>query len=197
VVIGEHDFLHAFYGTDARVQTLLLGAALALAAVFGKLPAAPRRWTNAVGWVGAGTLAVAFVTYDNASSFNTRGGLTLVGIAAVALLFGVVCAPGTGLARGLSTPVPVAIGRISYGLYLWHYPVFLCLTRDDTGLTVWATGWSFWPLLALRLVVTFALATASFVLVERPFLRIKRRFERLADRPGAAVVLAPGVTVAQ
>lgn len=196
-VIGESDPLHAFYGTDARVQTLLLGAALGLAAVFGRLPTGEQRWTARAGWVGAGALVVAFVTYDNTSTFNTRGGLTLVAIAATALVFGVVCAPHTLLGRMLGSPVPVAVGRISYGLYLWHYPVFLAFTRDDTGLTVWATGLSFWPLLAVRLVLTFALAAASFAIVERPFLRIKRRFERLAEQPGAAVVLAPGMTVPQ
>ncbi len=196
-VIGETDPLHAFYGTDARVQTLLMGAALGLAAVFGKLPTGERRWTAAIGWIGAGALVAAFATYDNSSTFNTRGGLTLVGIAAVALVFGVVCAPTSPMAGALGSKVPVAIGRISYGLYLWHYPVFLTLTRDDGGLTVWATGWSFWPLLAVRLVVTFALAAASFSLVERPFLRLKRRFERLEDTPGSGVVLAPGVTVPQ
>jgi hypothetical protein len=56
---------------------------------------------------------------------------------------------------------------ISYGVYLFHWPIFLWLTPDRTGLPAV-------PLLALRLAVTLTLATASFVLVEQPILRGER-----------------------
>ena len=70
-----------------------------------------------------------------------------------------------------------AIGRISYGLYLWHLPLFLVIDAERTGL-------SFWPLLAVRFAATFAAAGASYVLVERPALRWKRRFEHVpSGRP--------------
>ena len=58
----------------------------------------------------------------------------------------------------------VYIGRISYGVYLYHWPVYLWLDQSRTGLDGW-------PLLALRLAVTFTLAILSYHLIERPIMR--------------------------
>ena len=55
------------------------------------------------------------------------------------------------------------LGTISYGAYLWHYPVFIYINTDQTGLD------GLW-LLALRFACTFALAALSYYLVERPVM---------------------------
>jgi len=65
------------------------------------------------------------------------------------------------LGRFLSLAPLRWVGRISYGLYLWHWPIFVWLSPDRTGLEGQR-------LLALRLVVTLAVSLASFFLVERP-----------------------------
>ena len=67
-------------------------------------------------------------------------------------------------------PLP-AIGLISYGLYLWHWPIFVWLSPDRTGLEGH-------KLLALRLVVSFAVAVVSFRLVERPIREQRFRWIR-------------------
>ncbi len=64
----------------------------------------------------------------------------------------------------------VALGRISYGLYLWHWPVFLVLNGGRLH-------WAFVPLTLVRLAASLVMAIASFFLVEQPFLRLKRRLE--------------------
>jgi len=186
---GRTSHFHSLYGTDVRAHGLLVGAALGLAAVFGMFPRPGRRWPSLVGALGGAYLVGAFALSDGGSAFDTRGGYALAGIAATSVIFWVVYAPSSLLARGLSSRVLVAIGRVSYGAYLWHLPVFYVLTQDRTGL-------SFWPLLVIRLGATFAIVATSFRLVERPALRWKRRFERRVDdgQPGAPVVLAPGVT---
>jgi peptidoglycan/LPS O-acetylase OafA/YrhL len=77
----------------------------------------------------------------------------------------------------------VRVGQISYGLYLWYWPVrslSLRLMPDPTPVTEIA----FWAL-------TFIAAVLSFYLVERPFLRLKKRFSRARQRP-AALVHLPG-----
>jgi hypothetical protein len=58
------------------------------------------------------------------------------------------------------------LGTISYGIYLWHWPVIVYLNGARTGLSTW-------PLDLLRVVITLALSTASYYLVERP-IRLAR-----------------------
>jgi lysophospholipase L1-like esterase len=53
------------------------------------------------------------------------------------------------------------LGRISYGLYIWHWPIFIWLDHARTGL-------SGYELFGLRVLVTFAVSVVSFHLVERP-----------------------------
>ena len=69
-------------------------------------------------------------------------------------------------ARGLAWGPLHFIGTISYGIYLWHWPVIVYLNGSRTGLSTW-------PLDLLRIVVTVALSTASYYLVERP-IRLAR-----------------------
>ena len=84
-----------------------------------------------------------------------------------------------GAVSRLAHAVPlVKIGQISYGLYLWHLPVFRRVALQDIDLSGPA-------LVALKFGLAFALAIASYVLVERPALRLKRRFQ---PKPMAAVV---------
>jgi len=65
------------------------------------------------------------------------------------------------LARVLSWRPLVAIGLISYGLYLWHWPVYVTMTPSRTGIDGDA-------LLALRIAVSVAIAVVSYILVEKP-----------------------------
>jgi peptidoglycan/LPS O-acetylase OafA/YrhL len=63
------------------------------------------------------------------------------------------------------------VGRLSYGIYLWHYPIFNVLGQKYTG-------WTGFRLVGTQLAATFAAAAASYYLVERPALRLKGRFGR-------------------
>jgi peptidoglycan/LPS O-acetylase OafA/YrhL len=67
----------------------------------------------------------------------------------------------------LSNPVARFIGRISYGVFLWHFVVLAVYTGGEVG----ATG--FWVTLAVVLPVTVAIALASYYLIERPALRLR------------------------
>ncbi len=65
------------------------------------------------------------------------------------------------VARLLAFRPLAALGLISYGVYLYHWPIFLWLSPERTGLSTA-------PLLVLRVACTLAVATASLVLLERP-----------------------------
>ena len=85
----------------------------------------------------------------------------MASLAASAVLLSVACAPRSPVAKLLSFPVITFVGRISYGMYLWHLPLFFFIDHARTGLSGWA-------LLVVRVIPTMVLAAASFFLVERP-----------------------------
>jgi hypothetical protein len=90
-----------------------------------------------------------------------EGGFLLCAVAATVLLADVRQVVPGPLARALSVRPLRFLGRISYGIYLWHWPVVVELTTVRTGLGVL-------PLDALRVGATLALATTSYYAVERP-----------------------------
>ena len=185
----------AYYGTDTRGASLLVGAALAVA-VAGRWPAAvtggvrlgSRAARAALGWaaaIGAGWLVWLVGHTDGADARLYRGGLLLVALAVAAVLAHVVLVPDGWSARVLSWRPLVLLGVISYGVYLWHWPVYVVVNAGRTG----RTGLD---LVALRCLVTLALAVASYLLVERPLRRLlsQARPWRLA---AAGVVAASAV----
>ena len=118
-------------------------------------------------------------------SFTYEGGLTLAAFCAAALVGGVTLAGSSLAAQFLSLGPIRYVGRISYGLYLWHWPIFLGLDRARTGLDGPA-------LFSLRLVVTVTVAVASFNLIEMPIRRgALRRSREMRIEAGviSAVVL--------
>jgi peptidoglycan/LPS O-acetylase OafA/YrhL len=193
----------AFLGTDTRSQCLFIGCALAVALVMlahrsheeGRLAkgelwrpstAAGQRLCGALGLVGAVVAVVMWVVTTSFSSFPYQGGFFVIGVAVAAVILSTVAAPHSIVPRLLSVTPIRYVGRISYGLYLWHWPVFIWLNHERTGLTGY-------PLFGLRVLVTFAISVASFHLVERP-IRMGTFFRQwrawVAVPAGAGLVLA-------
>jgi peptidoglycan/LPS O-acetylase OafA/YrhL len=161
VLYDGGDASRAYYGTDTRAQALLVGAALAV--LFMMRPAPRTRTAGAViqvlGLIGGTFLAWVVIAQSERWTTLYHGGFSLVAVASAAVIAG-------AMTRGpvrtvLAVPPLPAIGLISYGLYLWHWPIFVWLSPDRTGLDGHR-------LLALRLIVTFGVSIASYVLVERP-----------------------------
>ena len=98
-----------------------------------------------------------------------RGGMAVVALAVAVVIAHVALVPSGWSARLLSVPPLPALGRISYGVYLWHWPVFIAANADRTGLDGLA-------LFSVRCLVTVGIAGLSYVLVERPIrLRVRPR----------------------
>ncbi len=173
-----------YYNTATRAQALLVGAALAFA-ISWWTPAVRRLGSNlwgALAGVGCTGLVVLSATVTIGGSFTYEGGLTLAALSAAALVGGVTLA-GSSLAAQLLSLRPIRyIGRISYGLYLWHWPIFVGLDGARTGLHGPA-------LFIIRLVATFTVAVASFHLIEMPIRRGALRRSR-EMRIEAAVISA-------
>jgi peptidoglycan/LPS O-acetylase OafA/YrhL len=96
-------------------------------------------------------------------------GLLACSLASAVLIGGVVLGRPSLLVRTLEQPALVFVGKISYGLYLWHYVVFW-IVRDHTG------GWSQASRVPLELALAVGVAVASYYLLKLPIVRRKARF---------------------
>ncbi len=149
----------AYYATTTRVQALLVGAVLAvLVRRSGRRQVSGGRAFSLAGWVGGAVLAACFISpLSNEMMF--RGGFLLVAVASAMVILGIL--QGGTLASLLSWRPLVALGTISYGVYLWHWPVFLLLGADDSGGPGWMKQvWAF--------VLTVVVAAASYFCLEGP-----------------------------
>jgi peptidoglycan/LPS O-acetylase OafA/YrhL len=155
-----------YYGTDTRAHLLLVGSALG-AATAGVLALGARvsqRWLVVAGGAGALVLTTLFFTVDATDDWLYRGGYLAFGLL-VALLILAAGQPGRNPLAGLLGARPlVGLGLISYGVYLWHWPIFVWVDEANTGLDGVA-------LFALRSVLTLAVSLASYYLVEMPVRR--------------------------
>ena len=163
------DATRVYYGTDTRASGLLLGAALAVVwppqRVRGEpLRARARVGAEALGALGLAALPVLFARLNDYTPTLYRGGFLLTDAATLAVLVG-VAHPDTWVGRALGWAPLRWVGQRSYGLYLWHWPVFVLL-RPGVD---WPLGP--WPALLVHLALTFGLAAASYRWVEQPIRR--------------------------
>jgi peptidoglycan/LPS O-acetylase OafA/YrhL len=152
-----------YYGTDTRAQDILVGAVVGIL-LTGRRPAAGRRARTVWSWAACGAaamFAVEWAAINRSTSVPYRGGFLLADIMVAVVIAGVTLAPTGVPARVLSLRPLTFVGRISYGLYLWHWPIFLVLDNARTGLE----GYT---LFLLRFAVTFVVAVLSWYLVETP-----------------------------
>jgi peptidoglycan/LPS O-acetylase OafA/YrhL len=198
-VLGDqpvpHDPSRLYFGTDTHAFGLMAGAALAVVWT-AQPPTSPvpalRRVFNLLGAVALATVVWAFVEVSEFSHVLYRGGF-LAFCLAVAVLVAAAVYPGTLIERVMSLPPLQWIGDRSYGLYLWHWPVFLMLRP---GIDIGLTGL---PNAALRLLLTFGLAALTYRWVEAPFregqvLTRLRRHLRPGPLPAVTRAVAPLLT---
>ncbi|CAN5542628.1 acyltransferase family protein [soil metagenome] len=158
---GEHT--RTYYGTDTRAAAILLGVSLAaFLALRGPVRSLAARVALEVAAVaGVVLLALAWINADGRSDYLYDAGFLALAVAATAVIAGAAHPRPSVVGRALSFPPLRWVGLVSYGAYLWHWPVFVVLDDGSTSL-------SGWGLVAARLAVTFAIAAASYVLLERP-----------------------------
>ncbi len=154
-----------YYGTDTRAFELLIGAALAiLLARRRELSGLARRTLHGAGIASAIALGYWWTHISGTPGWMYRGGFVGASLLVAVIIASVSQVRSGPLGAVLSLRPVRWVGMISYGLYLWHWPVFVLVNDTDTGL-------SGNVLLALRVALTFAVATLSFYALERPIRR--------------------------
>ncbi|HEU5308193.1 MAG TPA: acyltransferase family protein [Acidimicrobiia bacterium] len=174
-----------YYGTDTRAQELLTGAVLAFVCVIAGRYSLRSPWRGIAGFTGLVALGWTFALFaivDDRTTWLYQGGLLLFSFA-VALVILAAIQPRGVLPDVLSLGPLRWLGKISYGLYLWHWPIYVAATSTRTGLD--GT-----PLLLLRLALTVAVSTASYYLVEAPIRHHTFRPRTLALTVPAVIAVA-------
>lgn len=166
VLAGHSSIDRIYYGTDTRAFALLIGAVLATVVPLSSTPSAAwrARELRAAGIVSVLVLGYLWHSANGSSVTLFRGQAQLAALAVAVVLASALKDPAGPLAQGLRLPALRGLGIISYGLYLWHWPIFLLLSAERTGETGVA-------LLCLRIAASITAATLSYVLVERPLRR--------------------------
>jgi peptidoglycan/LPS O-acetylase OafA/YrhL len=158
---GGRGLDEAYYGTECRAQALLVGCALAL--VLREVEARPAlcRCLSLLSYPAAAGAALIWASAGGPAPLMFSGGFLLSALCVAAAMAGIAVSRRNALRAVLSLPPLVGIGKISYGIYLWMYPITQLFNAADTG-------YSGLALARLRLVAILIMALASYFLVERP-----------------------------
>jgi peptidoglycan/LPS O-acetylase OafA/YrhL len=168
-----------YFGTDTRSAAILMGAALAC--VMGPEPIVPERSVRALDVGGGFALLIlgwAWVALDGQDPRLYRGGFWITELLCLVLIACGVAGKGSVIGRILAFRPLAYVGTISYGLYLWHWPIDCVLTPERVHVGPI-------PLFLLRTAATFAIAVPS-----HRFFESKIRANGLGVRFPVVVTLA-------
>ena len=185
-----------YFGTDTRAFSLLVGVVGAILYPMERLHAKVTLQQNmiysVVSLVSIATLITVMIYTSEYNTLLYRGGFLLVAILGLI----VIISSGkqhTLMSRLLSFKPVVFIGKISYSLYLWHFPVLVLTTP------VSEIGNPNIFFVILRIVLTFAVAIVSYVFVETPIRKLGFKnyinviFKKLKKRPGKSRKVYAGI----
>jgi peptidoglycan/LPS O-acetylase OafA/YrhL len=177
---GRHVYSRCYYGSDTRFDELLIGCAYALLAT----TRAPKEYPQAFRFLGVLSLFICGYIFSKGGEstfepFLLQGGYTVFALSVGSILF----ALQNGSLRSIRTLLEIAplrwLGRISYALYLYH--VFFTGIDGSDGFVALMLDSGKIPQLgfsngSIAIALGLILATLSYYCVERPFLKLKKRF---------------------
>ena len=164
----DADPSRAYFGTDSHIMGLLIGAALATIWRPGRLsstiPRSAQVLVTGIGVAMIATIAGFYLFVGEFTPWLYRGGFLALAVF-TAVLIAAATHPASPLGAILGVGVLRYLGRRSYGIYLWHWPIFM-VTRP--GIDV---PWSEPVAFVVRIAVTLVIAEISYRLVEMPIRR--------------------------
>lgn len=177
-----------YNATHTRAGELLIGAVAAVVAVHLRPGRRTAAWASGLGLLVLGLLVAGANLQQH---WLYRGGFLLVAVVSATTVVGLTGSHRVSRLVG-SRPF-TAVGRRSYGVYLYHWPLFLLLTPERVGVDGWA-------LFGVRLAATAAVTVCSYALLEQPVrrgrvLRGRRVLAGTVSLAAVAVAVAAVVAV--
>ena len=173
-----------YWGTDTHADGLLIGAAVAFFIDRAGVDRSPG-WLRPIASLSALALLAMLIAVPIAPSY-AYGVTALAALATAVVIVGALGRTCPLVTRVLETRALAGTGRVSYALYLWHFPIFHSL-----GVLKLPGDHAPWTDILLAWGLTVAAAGASYVLVERPALAYKDRFTWHRNPPPAVRSLPP------
>lgn len=171
----------AYMGTDTKAFEPLLGALAAIVLANPSVKEFLGRRHRLLAWVGVAVMVALFPFLDGPADFYYTWGALVFSLGALALIVGLTLAEGNGLWAKVLGWEPIAyLGRISYGLYLWHWPIAVWVIGDLAGFR--------WLRAGAVVVLTIIASVLSYHLLEMP-VRTRKWFTAGRSAVVAAVTL--------
>ena len=155
--------LRLYSSLPSRADSLIIGAALAYLWVGGYIPYRCPTAVSLAAWL---IFCWCVTQYTLTEPFFFEFGWTITAVCGALIIWGSLGAQGTAYGRVLSWPWLRGIGKVAYGLYLWHVLVFAAVRH-------WCGDESILLKTILAVGFTAAITAASWFLVERPMLAYK------------------------
>ena len=171
----------AFFSPFTRAWELALGALIAVASV--QLARIPRTPAAVMTWAGLGGILVAAFTYSSATPYPGVA-VALPVVSTALIVAGGMARPTMGAEALLRLSPFQWMGKLSYSLYLWHWPI-LIIAAQHVGHPLSVEDNLLWVLFAL------ALSVGSYFLIENPI-----RHWKFLTRSGARSVSLGGLLIA-
>lgn len=165
-----------YYGTDTRAFSLLFGSFLAMIDEYtGAVKRIPGVLRDIAGTASLAGLLYMMARIEGYSSFLYKGGQGLASLLTV-LVITALLNENSILNKALSLQPLRWIGVLSYGIYLWHYPIILLVSNGKK---------SVWWMMVIDILLTGILSALSYYFIETPIRHeaIGRNIEIMRSHP--------------
>lgn len=174
---GELSYDRAHMSLDTRADALLIGCFVSVLVVNGLIPS--KRWmlilVRILSICSVCVLCGIVIGGVSDEIYYKYGVASLTAICVGFVILDLMGQPLKLMQWFLQNPPLVWVGRLSYGLYLWHVPVFFMLGTNDS--------WSGLRVQGTRFAAVFLVAAVSFYFIEQPFLRLKDKYSLSEKTP--------------
>jgi peptidoglycan/LPS O-acetylase OafA/YrhL len=183
--------MRLYIGLDTRADSLLIGGIIGALISWDLIPR--ERWLlralRVFTVLSIFAIAYLMITLSFLSWFLFVGGHTLFAVMVAGVIINLFYAPLNLITNVLEFSALRWFGRLSYGLYLWHLPVYLAYDFLFPTFPVRSYKLSIFVPFGIKFTLAVLVATVSFYVIERPALRLKKRFRAQSSRNESAEVV--------